>query len=214
MYLPRAFEETRVDIMHDHIRRHPLATLVTLAATGLTANMIPLHLKSDGAGQGVLQGHVARANPLWRDLANEDVLAVFHGPQHYVSPSWYASKKVDAKVVPTWNYAVVQAAGKFRVIDDARWLRGLLETLTAEHERQFEHPWAVSDAPADYVAERMKGIVGIEITISRLTGKWKVSQNQPADNRAGVVAGLRGMGGEEALAMAALVSDPARDLPP
>lgn len=205
MYLPRAFEENRIDVLHDLIRAHPLATIVTMSASGLVANLIPLQLVPAGDGVSLLQGHVARANPMWRDLSGNAVLALFHGPQHYVSPSWYASKKVDGKVVPTWNYSVVEAAGTLRIIDDAAWLRAFLGRLTDQHEKSFEHPWAVSDAPDDYVAERMCGIVGIEISITRLTGKWKVSQNQTQENREGVVEGLRETGSAEARVMAALV---------
>jgi transcriptional regulator len=206
MYVPKQFEEPRVDVMHELIRARPLATLVTLSASGLNANHIPLHLSEAPAPFGTLRGHVARANPLLNDLATDvEALAVFHGPDAYITPSWYATKKETGKVVPTWNYAVVHAYGFLRVVDDAAWLRAQLETLTAYNEASFPEPWAVSDAPREHVEKIMAAIVGVEIVITKLLGKWKVSQNQPSQNQAGVVAGLRASGLPHALAMAALV---------
>jgi len=140
----------------------------------------------------VLTGHVAGANPIWNDLASEvEVLAVFQGLNAYISPSWYATKQETGKVVPTWNYAAVHAYGTLCIIDDAVWLRAQLEMLTADHEAGFAEPWAVSDAPADFTEKLIEAVVGIEISITRLEGKWKVSQNQPPRNRAGVVQGLK-----------------------
>jgi transcriptional regulator len=206
MYTPRQFEEPRVDAMHELIRARPLATLVTLSSSGLNANHIPLHLSESPAPFGTLRGHVARANPLWGDHAKDnESLAVFHGPDAYITPSWYATKKETGKVVPTWNYAVVHAYGFLRVVDDVAWLRAQLETLTAHHEASFPEPWAVSDAPREHIERMMAAIVGIEMVITRLVGKWKVSQNQPSQNQASVVAGLKASGLPDALEMAALV---------
>ena len=207
MYTPKHFEEPRVEVMHQLMRARPLATLVTLVSGGLDANHIPLHLLDAPAPFGTLRGHVARANPLWRDFATDvEALAIFHGPDSYITPSWYATKQETGKVVPTWNYAVAHAYGKLRVIDDAAWVRAQLEALTAHNEAKFDHPWSVSDAPREYTDQLIETIVGIEIVITRLTGKWKVSQNQPAKNQAGVIAGLANSDQRDAAEMAALVS--------
>ena len=207
MYLPKHFEEPRVEVMHELMRAHPLATLVTLTAGGLDANHIPLQLVADSSPFGTLQGHVARANPLWRDFdRNVEVLAVFRGPEGYISPSWYATKQETGKAVPTWNYAVVHAHGKLRVIDDAAWLRAQIEALTTHNEASLPQPWAVSDAPHDYTEKMISALVGIEIEITRLTGKWKTSQNQPAANQAGIIAALRADGRDDSAAMADLVA--------
>jgi transcriptional regulator len=206
MYIPAHFEEPRIDVLHELIRARPFATLVTLTDGGLEANHIPLLLFPDPAPFGTLRGHVARANPLWRATsADIDVLALFHGPDAYITPSWYATKAETGKVVPTWNYAVAHAYGTLRAIDDAAWLRELLTALTDRNEAALPEPWSVSDAPSDYIDKLVGAVVGIEIPLTRLIGKWKVSQNQPAQNRAGAAAGLRRGGGEEAMQMAALI---------
>jgi transcriptional regulator len=206
MYLPRHFEEARAEVLHELIVAHPLATLVTLTSHGLEANPIPLHLRHEGGAFGTLVGHVARANPMWTQFdPSVEALAVFHGPQAYITPSWYATKRQTGKVVPTWNYVIVQARGPLRIRDDADWVRELLHALTARHEAARPAPWSVDDAPRDYTEALMRSVVGIEIPITRLTGKWKVSQNQPAANRAGVVAGLVDDGTPDAAAMAELV---------
>jgi transcriptional regulator len=206
MYTPKQFEEPRVDVMHELIRARPLATLVTLSSGGLNANHIPLHLSVSPAPFGTLQGHVARANPILSDLEkNTEVLAVFHGPDAYITPSWYATKKKTGKVVPTWNYAVVHAYGYMRVVDDASWLRAQLESLTTHNEASFSEPWAVTDAPREYTEKLIGNIVGFEMVISRLSGKWKVSQNQPQQNQASVTEGLRASGRQDSSAMAVLV---------
>jgi transcriptional regulator len=206
MYLPKHFEETRVDVLHGLIRAHPLAALVTLTAGGLDANHIPFEIDPDPAPFGTLRGHVARANSMWRDFSpGVDALVIFQGPGTYVSPSWYPSKQDGGKVVPTWNYAVVHAYGPLRVIDDARWLRGFVEQLTNRHEASLAAPWKVTDAPADYIEKMVTAIVGIEVPVARLAGKWKVSQNRPAHDRDGVVEGLRQQGTEVSRAMAELV---------
>jgi len=213
MYLPSHFAETRLDVLHQLMRSHPLATLVTLTAGGLVANHIPLHLQEPAPGAapdhpGVLFGHVARANPLWHELLGDvEVLAVFQGPQHYISPGWYPTKREHGKAVPTWNYCCVHAHGRLQVHEDAPWLRAQVGALTTQHEARQAHPWAVEDAPVDYVQTMLRNIVGIEIAITRIEGKWKASQNQPAPNRAGVIAGLHDLGGAEAAAMAELVRE-------
>lgn len=207
MYLPKHFEEPGVEVMHQLIRANPLATLVTLAAGEPDANHVPLQLIADGSPFGCLHGHLARANPLWRTHPGEiDVLAVFQGADAYITPSWYASKQATGKAVPTWNYAVVHARGRLRVIDDANWLRRQLAALTAQHEAALAEPWAIDDAPPDYIEQMIAAVVGIEIVVTRLTGKWKVSQNQPAENRAGVIEGLQASGTADGAAMAALVA--------
>jgi transcriptional regulator len=207
MYIPKHFDEPRIDVLHALIRARPLSTLVTLSTSGgIDANHIPLHLSDGPAPLGTLRGHVARANPLRSDLAQgAEVLAIFQGPNAYVTPSWYPTKAETGKVVPTWNYAVVHAHGTLRVVDDAAWLRAHLEALTAHNEAAFSEPWHFSDAPSEYTDKLLEAIVGIEITITRLSGKWKVSQNQPERNRAGVVRGLHARDSDDAREMAALV---------
>ena len=207
MYTPKHFEEPRIEVMHELMRARPLATLVTLASNGLEANHIPLHLVDTPVPFGTLRGHVARANPVWSDFAKDvEVLAIFHGPDSYITPSWYATKQETGKVVPTWNYAVVHAYGTLRVIDDAAWVRAQLEALTAHNEAGFALPWSVSDAPREYTEKLLEAIVGFEIVITRLTGKWKVSQNQPAQNQASIIEGLNNSDQHDAVAMAALVA--------
>jgi len=208
MYLPKHFEETRVEVLHGLVRAHPLGALVTLGADGLEANHIPFEIDSDPAPFGTLRGHVARANPVWRELSRgADALAIFQGAATYVSPSWYPTKQEGGKVVPTWNYAVVHAYGPLRAVDDPAWLRAFVERLTNRHESGRTAPWHVTDAPADYVDKMVTAIVGIELPVTRLLGKWKTSQNRPARDRAGVVAGLEQDGGDAARAMAALVRE-------
>jgi len=207
MYLPAAFAEDRLEVRHGLIRAYPLATLILADADGVTADMIPFMLYADeGAhGLGVLRAHVARANPLWRKLeAGARCLVVFQGPDSYISPTWYETKRTTHKVVPTWNYAVVQARGAARVVDDAAWLRRQLDDLTASQEGRMPVPWKPSDAPADFLAANMKAIVGIEIAIDSLVGKWKVSQNRGELDQRGVVEGLRE---RSDAAMASLVAE-------
>lgn len=207
MYLPGHFEQSDVAAMHTLMRARPFATLVTLSSAGLNANHVPFVLLSDPSPLGTLRGHVARANPVWRDFSKDvEALVIFHGPNTYITPSWYATKPQTGKVVPTWNYAVVHAHGALRVVDDSAWLRTQIEALTAHNEASFAKPWKVSDAPGDYIENMIRHIVGIEIVITKLLGKWKVSQNQPAENRAGVIAGLNETGAPDALLVADLVA--------
>lgn len=206
MYVPPHFEETRLEVLHELIRARPLATVVTLSADGINANHVPLHLCEEPGRFGALRGHVARSNPMWADRVEEvEALAIFQGAHGYISPSWYPTKREHGKVVPTWNYAVVHAYGPLRVIDDPVWLRGLLEALVSRHEASSIAPWSISDAPPEFVERMIESIVGFEIVISRLNGKWKASQNQPAENRAGVVEALKQRGDATALEMAQLV---------
>ena len=206
MYQPAHFEEKRSDVLHALVAQHPLCTLVTLNDEGLVADQIPMLLRAGQGPMGTLVGHVARANPLWRATRLElPVLAIFQGPQHYISPSSYPSKQEHGKVVPTWNYVVVQAKGLLRIHDDAAWLRALVSQLTDQQESGAAKPWAVDDAPADYIDSMLKAIVGISMEVTQWSGKWKVSQNQSAVNRAGVVAALSQSPHDQAQAMAALV---------
>ena len=206
MYIPTANEETRVDVMHAMMRGQPLAALVSLGVHGLFASHLPIVVEDDGSEFGMLKGHISRANPQWRELVSStDVLAIFAGPQHYISPAWYPGKQEHGKVVPTWNYAVVHAYGTLRIVEDADWLLAHLKSLTNEHEAGSPRPWKVSDAPADWIAAQMRGIVGLELPIRRLEGKWKVSQNRDARDRDAVAAGLEEIGTPESLAMKVLV---------
>ena len=207
MYLPPAFREDRLDVQHAFIRAHSLGTLVTVGADGLTANHIPFVVDADASTHGTLRGHLARANPQWRTLdPSQDALVVFQGPESYITPSWYATKAETGKVVPTWNFTAVHAWGRPRVVEDTHWLARQIAGLTAMHEGGRAEPWSVSDAPADFVAAQMKGIVGIEIEIVRIEGKWKVSQNRPHADRDGVVRGLTAAGDERSMAVARLVA--------
>ena len=193
MYIPSHFRQSDTEELHALMRAQPLATLVTQSADGPTANHIPLLLDVQ-AGRCVLSGHLPRSNTAWKEHpSGTAVLALFHGPQAYVSPSWYASKADGGMVVPTWNYTAVHARGQLRVIDDAAWLRAHLEAITHAQESRFDHPWKVSDAPADFTERLMRGLVGIEIEVTSLEGKWKIGQNRSTEDRAGVAAGLRNL---------------------
>ena len=197
MYDAEAFREVRVDVLHALIKAHPLATLVVTTEAGLEANHIPLLMDPEPGPFGTLRGHVARANPVWRTFnADTEALAVFQGPQGYITPSWYPSKAQHGKVVPTWNYAVVHAHGPLKIHEDAEWLRALVTRLTESQESRRAKPWHVSDAPGDYIDTMLKAIVGIEIPVSRLQGKWKMSQNRLPQDRDGVVGALESQADE------------------
>jgi len=201
MYIPQHFREERLEILQALMRDYPLATLVTLTGGALSANHIPLLLDPSQGQYGVLRGHVARSNPLWREAqGGGEVLAVFTGPESYVSPSWYPSKGETGKAVPTWNYAAVHAWGPLGIKDDPAWLRRHVEALTDAHEGHREPRWRVGDAPEDYLAGMVKAIVGIEIPVRRLEGKWKMSQNRTPDDRGGVLRALRRTPGGDAVA--------------
>jgi transcriptional regulator len=190
MYQPAHFVEADPATLAALMHEAPLATLVHQAGGELAADVLPLEVDRVGEGWRLL-GHVARANPLWRSADGQPVLVVFQGPQAYVTPNWYPSKAQHGKAVPTWNYAMVQAHGRLRAIDDPAWLQAFVTRLTQRHEAGRAQPWHVSDAPADYLATMLGAIVGIEIEVTRLEGKFKLSQNRPAEDRTSVVAGLR-----------------------
>ncbi len=192
MYLPASFREERLSELHALMLEHPLALLVTHGAEGLVASPVPFLLYPDEGEHGTLRAHVARANPHWKALASAtDCLVVFQGAQGYVTPSWYASKRTTHKVVPTWNYETVHARGAPAVRDEPAWLARQLHDLTTLQEKRRPRPWAVDDAPPDFVAMQMRAIVGIEIPIASIEGKSKMSQNRDEADRRGVVEGLR-----------------------
>jgi transcriptional regulator len=192
MYIPAHFAETRLDVLHELIRRHPLGTLIASTESGLEANHVPFLLSEATSTNGVLRCHVARANSIWKSLSEQqEVLVVFQGEGAYVSPSLYEAKAKDGKVVPTWNYIAVHAYGTPRIMTDPAWLHRLVVDLTDKHEAAREAPWHVSDAPSDYIAKMLGAIVGIEIPITRLLGKWKVSQNRASTDRARVAADVK-----------------------
>ncbi|MGZ5155617.1 MAG: FMN-binding negative transcriptional regulator [Caldimonas sp.] len=214
MYQPAHFAETRPEVLQRLIREHPFGLLVTEGPNGLDANGVPFVL-DPGAGPGVLRAHVARANPVWKDARTDrESLVVFQGAQTYVSPAWYASKAEHGKVVPTWNYIMVQARGIVRFVDDAAWLHAFVSRLTDRHEAARvagdanSAAWAVADAPGDYVEGMLRAIVGVEIELSSLVGKWKVSQNRSSADREGVARALSQTSGDDAAAMAREVRDP------
>ena len=205
MYILAHFEETRLDVMYQLIHAHPFAALVVLTEDGLIANHLPFYLSASEGEFGMLRGHVARANSVWQNFRSEqEALVIFSGGQQYITPSWYPTKKDTGKVVPTWNFVAVHAYGSLQIRQDAAWIRSHLEALTNQHEATIASDWAVSDAPADYIERMMGMVVGIEIPVTRLQGKWKVSQNQPEQNRDGVIQGLRELGGVQC-PMASLV---------
>lgn len=208
MYQPPHHREDSLDVQHALMRAHPLGTLITLGAGGLVANAIPFILDASRGRFGVLQAHLARANGQWRDFDPAvEALVIFQGADSYITPSWYATKRQTGKVVPTWNYAIVHAYGPIQVIEDRDWLAAQIADLTAAREASRPEPWAVDDAPPAFIQSQIKGIVGLEIPISRIEGKWKVSQNRPEADRRGVVDGLRALQDDESAAMAALVAE-------
>jgi transcriptional regulator len=206
MYLPKSFEQHDVGTLQQFVHAHPFGALVTMTSGGLDGNHLPFLIDTESGPYGTLRGHVARANPIWRGCRDgADALVIFQGPDSFISPSWYPTKRETGSVVPTWNYIVVHAHGRVRAIEDAEWLRAHVEALTNRHERAREVPWAVSDAPEDYIQKMLGAIVGLEMPISRLTGKWKLSQNRSEGDRVGVVDGLMREGTDSATTMAALV---------
>ena len=190
MYQPPLHREDRLEVQHALIRSHPFGLLISTGPEGLLANGLPFLLQADGVPLGRLQVHLARANPQWQSLDGQQALVVFQGPLSYISPSFYETKKETGKVVPTWNYAMVQARGVARVIPDPAWLDAQIAAMTNGMEADRAQPWAVGDAPRDYVEMQMRAIVGVEIDITAIEGKWKVSQNRPEPDRRGVAEGL------------------------
>jgi transcriptional regulator len=206
MYTPAHFKEERSEVLHQLVHDYPLGMLITLSEHGLDATPLPFLLDVNTSGQAVLRAHVARANPLWREARTDlDTLVVFQGPQAYISPNWYPTKAENGKAVPTWNYITVQARGRLVVHDDTTWLRELVSRLTQRHEATQARPWTLGDAPPAYIDAMLRAIVGIEIPLTSLQGKWKLSQNHPVVNREGVMSGLRSQGRDQASAMAAAV---------
>lgn len=185
MYQPALHRETRPEVMHDLIAAYPFGLLISTGPEGLLANGIPFYLKG-----GLLQAHIARANPQWQSLEGQEVLVVFQGPLSYITPAFYASKAEHGKVVPTWNYAMVQVRGRARLQNDPAWLATQIAALTDRMEADRPAPWAVTDAPDDFIAMQMRAIVGIEIDITAMEGKWKVSQNRTETDKHGVAEGL------------------------
>jgi transcriptional regulator len=204
---PPHFKEDRVPVMHAAIRAVGLATLVTTGPDGLVASHIPLLLDPEPAPYGTLHGHLARGNRQGRQEVDGEALAIFLGPDAYVTPSYYATKRETGKVVPTWNYVAIHAYGKLAFFDDAERLLALVTRLTRRHEAGRAAPWKVSDAPADYLRGQLKGIIGFAMPIARLEGKWKMSQNRPAEDRAGVADGLAREGEAVVAAIVAARSD-------
>jgi transcriptional regulator len=203
VYTPSHFEESRPEVLRELMRRHPLATLIAVVGGEPVANHVPLVFDAGAGSAGVLRGHVARGNRIWREVPDgAPVLAVFQGPDHYVTPNWYPAKTEHGKVVPTWNYAVVHARGTIAWHHDAAWLRGFLETLTDGQESPRPAPWRIDDAPAVYIERMLQAIVGFEIALVALTGKWKLGQNRSAADRAGIATGLAA---EETLAARGMI---------
>src|SRR5215204_3814981 len=203
MYQPAHHREDRLDIQLALIRAFPLGTLVTVGPSGLVANHVPFPIDPEASKLGTLRAYIARSNPQWREFdPAEEALVIFQGAERYITPSWYETKRETGKVVPTWNYAVVHAYGAMR----ASWLRQQIEDLTRVNEAGRAAPWQVADAPESFVAAMARGIVGLEIEIARLEGKWKVSQNRPEADRRGVVQGLQAEADAPAHEMAEFVA--------
>lgn len=208
MYVPAHFAENRVEVLHELIRSRPLGVLVTLGADGLSANHVPFEIAPEPQPFGSLRCHVARANPVWRDFTpNYEALAIFTGPSTYISPSWYPTKNQSGEVVPTYNYLVAHVYGTMEVIHDAKWLRGLVTRLTQRFEAGREAPWQVTDAPSAFIEKQLGAIVGIEIPITKLIGKWKVSQNRPPEDRQGVARALGELDDADSAAIARWVKE-------
>lgn len=207
MYIPPHFREERIDILHELIRQHSLAALVTLGPDGFLANHLPLIVDPEPAPLGTLRGHLSKANSQWRDsLPSVPALAIFQGPAAYITPSWYPSKLETGSVVPTYNYVVVHAHGPLATFEDPVLLERHLRHLTNAHEAAFADRWSIDDAPASFIRGLLKGIVGIEIPIARLEGKWKLSQNRAVADRTGVVEGLTASANPSHQDMAELIS--------
>ncbi|MCK7546144.1 FMN-binding negative transcriptional regulator [Marinobacter bryozoorum] len=208
MYVPNHFKEDDQEKLQQYIRDYSFGLLVVADDDGIEANHVPFYLSPGANGSlGYLQCHLARSNPVRQRIQSASrVLAVFQGPDAYVSPSWYPTKAETGRVVPTWNYLAVHAQGRARIIQDSDWLKHHLHQLTDQHESQMDAPWSVNDAPTDFTERLVQAIVGVEISIERLTGKLKASQNQPEKNRAGVKAALEVGEGVQSRAMAKLIS--------
>ncbi len=215
MYVPKLLEETDPDVLHGLIRTHPLGMWVTQANGELVANHIPFLLDAGRGRHGTLVAHVARANPVWESFSTTvQSLIVFRGAETYITPSWYPSKQAHGRAVPTWNYAVVHVSGMPRAITDRDWLLQFVSRLTDTQEGSRAQPWKVADAPSDHIDRLLANIVGVEIPIDRIVGKWKANQPSPAADKLGVIAGLLDRGDAQAQEMAALVQRHAAPVPP
>lgn len=207
LYVPRQFREERIDVLHAAIREFPFAQLVTFGEGGLSATPLPLLLDIGADGQAMLLGHLARPNPQWKAAdPTIEALAIFSGPDAYISPGWYETKRQTGRVVPTWNYVTVQVRGRISFFEEPGPLLDVVRRLTERHEAGRDAPWAVSDAPADFIAGQLRAIVGVRLEITEIVGKWKMSQNRSETDRAGVIDGLRAEGRPDADAVAELVA--------
>jgi transcriptional regulator len=193
MYIPAHFAADEATV-GELLRNHGAADLVTLTAEGLAATLLPFIYLPEAGERGVLHGHLARNNPQWKLPAVGDALVIVRGPDAYISPAWYASKAEHGRVVPTWNYLTAHVYGRLVVHDDPDWTEDLVRRLTAKHEGGREHPWSVDDAPRAFIEGQLRAIVGIEVLISRVEAKAKLSQNRPAADVDGVISGLRERG--------------------
>jgi transcriptional regulator len=211
MYIPRSHAESRPDELYAYIEAHPLATLVTSSpGHGLFATHLPLVLHRDRGTHGTLEGHIARANPHHEHMramsASDEALVIVSGPDAYITPDWYASRREHGRVVPTWNYVAVHVYATMHVTDDPAFLRRHLEALVPKHEAARDGSWSIAAAPADYIEQQLRAIVGIELAITRIEGKWKMSQNRPAADVEGVIDGLRSSSDPQDRAVAEIVS--------
>ena len=193
MFIPPVFAEDRIEVMHDLIRQHPFGTLVTQGSDGLNATQIPFFIVpgTEGEGFGTLNGHLSKGYPHWKEIETcMECLVIFQGPHGYVSPSWYPSKSITHEVVPTWNYATVHAWGRPVITDDTQTKHDLVSALTDHMEAPRSDPWQVTDAPDNFIQKQLNGIVGLKISVTRMEGKWKMSQNRSPNDRDGVLSGL------------------------
>lgn len=199
MYIPKQVAEDNIPALHEFIRKYPFATLITHTSSGLNADHIPLYLNTTDSQRICLQGHIATPNPLWQSVTNNsEVLVVFQGINSYITPSWLPSKKIHGKVVPTWNYTAVHAKGTIAFIHTPEWKMDLLHNLTLAQEQKLAQPWSVADAPAEFIEKLLPAIVGLEIVVSEIIGKFKLSQNQSAENRIAIADALHTEGHEMA----------------
>ncbi len=206
MYLPRKFREDRIEVLHAAMLEIGAAAIVGPGPDGPIASHVPIELDPEPAPWGTIRCHFARPNPHARTVAaGGELLLIFQGPQGYVTPNWYPSKRDTGKVVPTWNYVAVHAYGTATPFEDAETLRAHLGALTDRFEGSSAVPWKIDDAPRDFIDGLCRAIIGFEIPLSRIEGKWKLSQNRPLHDRLGVIAGLHAQGGEASLKMAELV---------
>jgi transcriptional regulator len=208
VYIPSYHEESNLNVQHALIQSHPLATWVTVGANGLIANHIPFILDTSRGKFGTLRAHVSRANTVWKELSSSvPSIVMFQGPQSYITPSWYPTKQIEGKVVPTWNYAVVHAHGVPAVIEDRDWILQAITDLTNQSESPRSEPWKVSDAPDEFINRLLGAIVGIEIPITQISGKWKVSQDEALADRLGTAEGLLQLGDPSSLVLSGLVTE-------